>query len=107
MGTVQHISMRVPWRDQPWDDKVCHSPLDNSSCLLLRHIGGRRDDDWESEVAGRSFAELPYQRLPCLTERATWRRSTHTASTAGSADTSSRRPSPCRRTPSSPCLSGG
>jgi len=72
MAAVQHISMRVPWRDQPWDDKVCHSPLDNSSCLLLRNIGGRRDDEWESEVAGRSFAELPYQRLPCLTERGTF-----------------------------------
>lgn len=72
MGAVQHISMRVPWRDQPWDDKVCHSPLDNSSCLLLKNIGGRRDDDWESQVAGQSFSDVPYQRLPCLTERATF-----------------------------------
>ena len=72
MGSVQHISMRVPWRDQPWDDRVCHSPLDNSSCLLLKNIGGRRDDAWESEVAGQSFAEVSYQRLPCLTERATF-----------------------------------
>ncbi len=72
MSAVQHISMRVPWRDVPWNDQVCHSPLDNSSCLLLKNIGGRRDDQWESEVAGRSFAELPYQRLPCLTERATF-----------------------------------
>ena len=65
--------MRVPWRDQPWDDKVCHSPLDNSSCLLLKNIGGKRLDAWETEVAGRSFAELPqYDRLPCLSERATF-----------------------------------
>lgn len=73
MSTVQHISMRVPWRDQPWDDEVCHSPLDNSSCLLLKNIGDKRLDDWESEVAGRSFAELPqYERLPCLSERGTF-----------------------------------
>lgn len=73
MSSVQHISMRVPWRDQPWDDKVCAHPLDNSSCLPLKNIGDKRLDGWESEVAGRSFAELPqYDRLPCLSERATF-----------------------------------
>lgn len=65
--------MRVPWRDQPWDDRVCQSPLDNSSCLLLKNIGDKRLDSWEADVAGRSFAELPqYDRLPCLSERATF-----------------------------------
>ena len=73
MSSVQHISMRVPWRDQPWNDKVCNSPLDNSSCLLLKNIGDKRMDSWETEVAGRSFAELPqYERLPCLSERGTF-----------------------------------
>jgi hypothetical protein len=73
VSTVQHISIRVPWRDQPWDDKVCHNPLDNSSCLLLKNVGNKRIDDWESEVAGRSFIELPqYDRLPCLSERGTF-----------------------------------
>ena len=65
--------MRVPWRDQPWDDKVCNSPLDNSSCLLLKNIGDKRLDNWESEVSGRSFADLPqYDRLPCLSEGGTF-----------------------------------
>lgn len=50
---VNHISMRAPWRDQPWDDKVCRNPLDKSSCLLLKNIGYKRDDEWELEVAGR------------------------------------------------------
>lgn len=73
MSAVQHVSMRVPWRDQPWDDKVCQSPLDNSSCLLLKNIGDRRIDEWERSVAGQSFADLPgYDRLPCLSERATF-----------------------------------
>jgi hypothetical protein len=73
VSTVQHISVRVPWRDQPWDDKVCQNPLDNSSCLLHKNIGDKRIDDWEQEVAGRSFAELQdYGRLPCLSERATF-----------------------------------
>lgn len=73
MTTVQHISMRVPWRDQPWNDKVCHSPRDNSSCLLLKNIGDKRLDEWEGQVAGQSFAQLPqYDRMPCLSERATF-----------------------------------
>ncbi|WP_248581622.1 ATP-dependent RecD-like DNA helicase [Nocardioides sp. InS609-2] len=73
MSTVQHISMRVPWRDQPWDDKVCAHPLDNSSCLLLKNIGDKRLDDWEESVAGKSFAELQqYERLACLSERGTF-----------------------------------
>ncbi|MBA2726448.1 MAG: hypothetical protein H0U53_10700, partial [Actinobacteria bacterium] len=70
MTLVKHISMRVPWRDQPWDDRVCHAPLDNSSCLLLKNIGDKRDDPWELEVAGHSIADLPSpERLPCLSER--------------------------------------
>ena len=76
MSTVPHISMRVPWRDRPWDDKVCSKPLDNSSCLLLKGIGSKRLDTWETEVAGRSFSDLDdYSGLPCLSARATfmWR----------------------------------
>ncbi|MDN7909077.1 AAA family ATPase [Burkholderia cepacia] len=73
MSIVQHISMRVPWRDQPWDEKVCARPLDNSSCLLLKNIGEKRDDDWEVGVAGRPFGGLPeFNRLPCLSERGTF-----------------------------------
>lgn len=73
MPVVQHISMRVPWRDRPWDDRICEHPLDNSSCLLLKNIGDKRDDDWELAVAGKSFDELSdYSRLPCLSERATF-----------------------------------
>jgi hypothetical protein len=32
---IKHLSMRVPWRDQPWPHRVCAHPRDNSSCLLL------------------------------------------------------------------------
>ena len=65
--------MRVPWRDRPWDDRVCARPLDNSSCLLLKNIGDKRDDIWEMAHSGRSIAELPdISRLACLTERGTF-----------------------------------
>lgn len=70
MAAVQHISMRIPWRDQPWNDRVCASPLDNSSCLLLKNIGEKRDDAWETAVAGQTFSELSDPgMLPCLSER--------------------------------------
>jgi AAA domain/UvrD-like helicase C-terminal domain len=73
MSVVQHISMRVPWRDRPWDDKVCAKPIDNSSCLLLKGIGSKRLDTWETEVAARSFNDLSdYSALPCLSERGTF-----------------------------------
>lgn len=44
---IMHLSMRVPWRDQPWNEGLCARPLDNSSCLLLRDIAGSRNDDYE------------------------------------------------------------
>lgn len=73
MSGVQHISMRVPWRDEPWHDRLCASPLDNSSCLLLQNIGEKRDDLWEVANAGKSFVELAdLNRLPCLSERGTF-----------------------------------
>lgn len=73
MSTVQHISMRVPWRDRPWDDKVCVNPINNSSCLLLKGIGSKRDDAWEAAVAGQSFDDVgDYSALPCLSERGTF-----------------------------------
>lgn len=74
MSVVQHISMRAPWRDQPWNDKVCARPLDNSSCVLLKNIGNKRDDDWEVEVASKSISILPEagNSLPCLSERGTF-----------------------------------
>ncbi len=72
MSGAQHLSMRIPWRDRPWDDRVCDHPLDNSSCLLLKNIGDKRDDDYEREVAGRPLAQVDADRIPCLSERATF-----------------------------------
>lgn len=64
--------MRVPWRDQPWNDRVCSNPLDNGSCLLLTNIGDKRDDEYEHGVAGLPLAQVDQNRLPCLSERATF-----------------------------------
>jgi hypothetical protein len=71
-----HLSMRVPWMDRPWDGAVCDSPHANASCVLLRNIGPRRDDAFESASAGITFDQLDPSRLPCLSERASWLSST-------------------------------
>lgn len=64
--------MRVPWRDRPWDEFVCDDPLGNSSCTLLANIGPKRDDDYEVGHAGLGIDVLEHDRLPCLSERATF-----------------------------------
>ncbi|MGI8700375.1 MAG: AAA family ATPase [Nocardioidaceae bacterium] len=65
--------MRVPWMDRPWDGAVCNDPHANSSCVLLRNIGPKRDDVFEQAHAGVPFARLDRDRLPpCLSERSTF-----------------------------------
>lgn len=64
--------MRVPWRDRHWDQFVCDDPLGNSSCTLLANIGPKRDDEYEVAQAGVGIDVLEHDRLPCLSERATF-----------------------------------
>ncbi|GAB3553093.1 hypothetical protein J2S53_003694 [Actinopolyspora lacussalsi] len=70
MNNVRHLSVRVPWHDAGWNGSVCHDPSSNSSCVLLKNIGENREDDYETENAGRPFAELNPKKLPCVSERA-------------------------------------
>lgn len=67
--TIKHLSMRVPWRDRPWDESVCNDPLGNSSCTLLANIGPNRQDLYETENSSASTDTLDTNRLPCLSER--------------------------------------
>ncbi|WP_433496806.1 AAA family ATPase [Sphaerimonospora sp. CA-214678] len=46
--------------------------MSNSSCTLLAAIGKGRDDGFEVEHAGAGFDGLDQNRLPCLSERATF-----------------------------------
>ena len=64
--------MRVPWRDRPWDQFLCNDPLGNSSCTLLAAIGKGRDDLLEVTHAGAGIDSVDQDRLPCLSERATF-----------------------------------
>lgn len=72
MAGIQHLSMRVPWRDRPWDQHVCDDPFGNSSCTLLAAIGKGRDDAYEAEQAGAPIDSVDQNRLPCLSERSTF-----------------------------------
>lgn len=72
MAGIQHLSMRVPWRDRPWDQFICEDPLGNSSCTLLAAVGKGRDDLFEVAHAGASIDTLDQNRLRCLSERATF-----------------------------------
>ncbi|WP_432185790.1 AAA family ATPase [Streptomyces sp. Tue6028] len=72
MSGVQHLSMRIPWRDRPWDQFICDDPLGNSSCTLLAAIGKGRQDALEVSNAGTAIETLDHDRLPCLSERATF-----------------------------------
>src|SRR5690349_18715064 len=72
MSAIKHLSMRVPWRDRPWDQSICIDPLGNSSCTLLASIGKNRADEFESSNSGASIDLLDQDQLPCLSERATF-----------------------------------
>ena len=68
---VHHLSIRVPWHDGGWAGTVCNCPAGNMACRVLPRIADEKDDDAETEVAGRSLADLPENQLPaCKAERA-------------------------------------
>jgi hypothetical protein len=59
--------------DRPWDGAVCNDPQGNSSCVLLKNIGPKRDDVFEQAHAGLPMAQLDTDRLPpCVSERSTF-----------------------------------
>ena len=72
VGYVQHLSVRVPWHDAGWDGSVCRDPLSNSSCILLKNIGEKREDFFEVGRAGEQIAELEPNSIPCVAERSTF-----------------------------------
>ena len=68
---VQHLSIRVPWHDGRWVGTVCDKPASNMSCRVLPNIAKSKDDGAETAVAGKSFTDLPLDKLPpCVAERA-------------------------------------
>lgn len=67
---VQHLSIRVPWHDSGWAGTVCKRPRENTSCLVLKNIGEKKNDAAESGCAGCKWEGLAEDQLPaCKTER--------------------------------------
>ncbi|WP_282022532.1 ATP-dependent DNA helicase [Ruegeria faecimaris] len=66
---IRHVSIRVPWKDNGWEARVCGSPKGNHACLALNAVSQNRNDDREQEDAGSSWLDLDNDRLPpCAAE---------------------------------------
>ncbi|MEV5114457.1 hypothetical protein [Peribacillus frigoritolerans] len=70
---LKHVSLRVPWHDSKWNGTVCKHPGANQSCLILKNCALNRDDEKESQLAGKSIEHLSQDQLPsCVGERGTF-----------------------------------
>lgn len=64
---AQHISIRIPWKDNGYDGKVCDKPCYNNACLRFANIAESRNDEREKELAGCSMSGHEAE-LPCISE---------------------------------------
>lgn len=64
---AQHISVRVPWKDNGYTGRVCDKPCYNNACLRLKNIADSRDDSLEASLHGCPI--LGHEgEIPCLSE---------------------------------------
>lgn len=59
-----HLSARLAWHDKGWNGCVCDNPKLNVSCMVHDHIRDGRDEEFETQHAGKSLCELPADKLP-------------------------------------------
>ena len=64
---AQHLSIRVPWKDNGYTGLVCDKPCYNTSCMKLKNIAQNKKDDIESKIAGQSIKGHESE-IPCLSE---------------------------------------
>ncbi|KAA6328833.1 RecBCD enzyme subunit RecD [termite gut metagenome] len=64
---AQHLSIRIPWKDNGYNGFVCDKPCYNNSCLRLKNIAEKRDDELEMKLAGCSMSGHEME-LPCISE---------------------------------------
>jgi len=70
---LRHLSVRVPWHDAGWKGVVCDAPHLNGACAKLKGIAGKKTDEQEKPLTGRSLDDLPREQWPCcVDERATF-----------------------------------
>ena len=64
---AQHISVRVPWKDNGYTGRVCDKPCYNIACLRLKNIANSRNDSLEESLHG--YPILGHEKeIPCLSE---------------------------------------
>lgn len=69
---VHHITVRVPWHDNGWNGTFCKKPCVNTSCMVLPRIASSRDDQHETDMAGKSIEDLEQNQFPaCIGEHGT------------------------------------
>lgn len=64
---AQHLSIRIPWKDNGYDGRVCKRPCYNNACLRLKNIATGRDDTLEAELSGCPIAGHEGE-IPCVSE---------------------------------------
>ena len=64
---AQHISIRVPWKDNGYTGLVCDKPCYNTACMRLKNIAENKDDDFEAGLAGKDIHGHE-KEIPCLSE---------------------------------------
>lgn len=64
---IQHLSVRIPWKDNGYYGTVCTKPCFNTSCLRLKNIAEKRVDSFEEELADKPILGHESQ-IPCLSE---------------------------------------
>ena len=64
---AQHISIRIPWKDNGWTGLVCDKPCYNTACMKLKGIAEKKKDQIESPLAGRTI-QGHENEIPCLSE---------------------------------------
>lgn len=64
---AQHLSVRVPWKDNGYSGYVCNKPCYNNACLRLKNIASNRNDELEEELKGRPIKGHE-EEIPCLSE---------------------------------------
>lgn len=64
---AQHISVRVPWKDNGYSGNVCNKPCFNNACLRLKNIAKNRDDELEESLRGCPILGHESE-IPCLSE---------------------------------------
>ena len=64
---IQHLSIRVPWKDNGYTGLVCDRPCYNTACMKLKNIAENKNDSFEDKLAGCSIKGHE-EKIPCLSE---------------------------------------